>query len=113
MPTHPAAALDLPAMQCRRPRPSPTCAQISCALGVREWMTVTVASSRCNSSAAGMPTMLDRPTTAARLPASCTPDRLSSSRQPLGVHDTNSGSRPRMASAPMLSGWKPSTSCPG
>lgn len=80
---------------------------------MREWMTVTVASSRCSSMAAGMPTMLERPTTAARLPDICTPDRLSSSRQPLGVQDTKSGSRPRMARAPMFWGWKPSTSWVG
>ena len=85
-------------------------AQMRWASGVREWMTVTVASSRCSSSAAGMPTMLLRPTTAAFLPARVTPLRFRSSRQPLGVQGTNRGSRPRIAKRPMFRGWKPSTS---
>mmetsp|Transcript_24673 Transcript_24673/g.62656 ORF Transcript_24673/g.62656 Transcript_24673/m.62656 type:complete len:234 (-) Transcript_24673:241-942(-) len=85
-------------------------AAICCALGVRECTMVTVASRFCSSSAAGRPTMLERPTTTARLPAMGTPDRSSSSMQPFGVQGTNSGLRPRMASAPMFCGWKPSTS---
>lgn len=61
-------------------------------------------------SAAGMPTMLLRPTTTAFFPASATPLRSSSTTHPLGVHGMNSGSWPFMLSLPMFSGWKPSTS---
>ena len=43
--------------------------QMAAPSGVREWTTVTVASRRCSSCAAGVPTMLLRPTTTARLPA--------------------------------------------
>lgn len=57
-------------------------AQISAALGVLEWTMVTVASLFWSSSAAGRPTMLERPTTTARLPAMGTPLRSSSSMQP-------------------------------
>ena len=66
--------------------------------------TVTVASRRMSSSVAGMPTMLERPITTALLPAISTPERSMSSMQPLGVHATYMGSRPRCARKPMLSG---------
>mmetsp|Transcript_38289 Transcript_38289/g.120884 ORF Transcript_38289/g.120884 Transcript_38289/m.120884 type:complete len:208 (+) Transcript_38289:104-727(+) len=78
--------------------------------GVRLCTTVTVASRRCRSMAAGMPTMLERPTTTARLPEISTPERSRSSMEPLGVQGMNLGLRPRMLSSPMLKGWKPSTS---
>mmetsp|Transcript_15182 Transcript_15182/g.45779 ORF Transcript_15182/g.45779 Transcript_15182/m.45779 type:complete len:373 (+) Transcript_15182:227-1345(+) len=84
--------------------------QISAPLGVLECTTVTVASWPCSRRAAGVPTMLDRPTTTARLPDSSTPALFKSSMHPLGVHATKAGSRPRMARRPMLSGPKPSTS---
>lgn len=91
MPTSITAApslIQLPLTISGRPHAAITtsaCRQMSAALGVREWMTVTVASSLISSSAAGMPTMLERPTTTAFLPASGTPLRLSSSMQPYAV----------------------------
>ena len=54
--------------------------------------------------------MLDRPTTTAFFPLRSTPDRSSSTMQPLGVQGMKSGSWPFMLSLPMLRGWKPSTS---
>mmetsp|Transcript_39001 Transcript_39001/g.54183 ORF Transcript_39001/g.54183 Transcript_39001/m.54183 type:complete len:255 (+) Transcript_39001:295-1059(+) len=79
-------------------------------LVVLECTMVTVASRFSSSMAAGIPTMLDRPTTTACLPAICTPVRSSSSMQPLGVQGTNRGSRPFIESCPMFRGWNPSTS---
>ena len=58
------------------------CEQISWPFGVRECTTVTVASRRCNSMAAGVPTILLLPTTHADLPLIETPERSSSSMQP-------------------------------
>lgn len=55
---------------------------------------VTVASRLFSSMAAGMPTMLERPTTTARLPLIGTLQRSSSSMQPSGVQGVNRGSRP-------------------
>mmetsp|Transcript_786 Transcript_786/g.2014 ORF Transcript_786/g.2014 Transcript_786/m.2014 type:complete len:213 (+) Transcript_786:1625-2263(+) len=78
--------------------------------GVRECTTVTVALRSCKSMAAGVPTMLLRPTTTARLPEIATPVRSSSSMHPFGVQHTKLGVRPRIASFPMFSGWNPSTS---
>mmetsp|Transcript_45473 Transcript_45473/g.117829 ORF Transcript_45473/g.117829 Transcript_45473/m.117829 type:complete len:208 (-) Transcript_45473:244-867(-) len=82
----------------------------SAMFGVRECAMVTVASRSLSSMAAGRPTMLERPTTTARLPLIGMPQRSSSTMQPAGVQGTNSGVRPFMHSLPMLSGWKPSTS---
>ena len=61
-------------------------------------------------SAAGIPTMLDRPTTTAFFPRNYTPLRSSNTTQPFGVHGMNSGSWPFIESFPMFSGWNPSTS---
>mmetsp|Transcript_9467 Transcript_9467/g.19603 ORF Transcript_9467/g.19603 Transcript_9467/m.19603 type:complete len:271 (-) Transcript_9467:80-892(-) len=79
-------------------------------LTVRECTMETVASRFRSSMAAGMPTMLERPSTTACFPFIDTPLRSSSSMHPLGVQGTKSGSRPFMLRAPMLRGWKPSTS---
>mmetsp|Transcript_26341 Transcript_26341/g.42225 ORF Transcript_26341/g.42225 Transcript_26341/m.42225 type:complete len:280 (-) Transcript_26341:354-1193(-) len=84
--------------------------QIPSGSAVRLCTTVTVQSFFMSMSAAGMPTMLLRPTTTAFFPASATPLRSSSTTHPLGVHGMNSGSWPFMLSLPMFSGWKPSTS---
>ena len=56
--------------------------QSSCALGVLECRTVTVASLLVRSIATGMPTILLRPTTTAFLPEISTPDRSRSSMTP-------------------------------
>ena len=78
---------------------------------VREWQTVTVASIFCRSAATGMPTMFDRPTTTAALPRHSTPDRVSSSAHPAGVHATADGSSPpRRHRLPTFSAAKPSAS---
>ena len=61
---------------------------------VAEWQIVTVASLLLSSIAAGIPTMLDRPTTTALLPLIGIPQRSSSSMQPRGVQGTKRGSRP-------------------
>mmetsp|Transcript_979 Transcript_979/g.1545 ORF Transcript_979/g.1545 Transcript_979/m.1545 type:complete len:204 (+) Transcript_979:926-1537(+) len=71
---------------------------------------VTVASLWLSSKATGMPTILERPTTTARLPAMATPHLSSSSIQPKGVQGTKRGCRPFMVSWPTFSGWNPSTS---
>ena len=55
---------------------------------------VTVASRLFSSIAAGMPTMLDRPTTTARFPATSIPTRSRSCMQPSGVHGVNDGLLP-------------------
>mmetsp|Transcript_38594 Transcript_38594/g.46686 ORF Transcript_38594/g.46686 Transcript_38594/m.46686 type:complete len:260 (+) Transcript_38594:83-862(+) len=78
--------------------------------GVREWTMVVVASALFRSMAAGIPTILLRPTTTAFFPEISTPERLRSSMQPLGVQGTKSGSRPFMQRRPIFRGWKPSTS---
>ena len=59
---------------------------------VRECTTVTVQSFFMSISAAGMPTMLDRPTTTAFAPLSSTPERSRSTTHPLGVHGMKRGS---------------------
>ena len=71
---------------------------------------VTVALARTSSSATGMPTILERPSTTALTPFRSGSTASISSMQPAGVQGTNSGSRPFCASRPMLIGWKPSTS---
>ena len=84
--------------------------QMSAGSLVRECTTVTVQSFFMSISAAGMPTMLDRPTTTAFFPLRSTPERSSRTMQPLGVQGMKRGSWPFMLSLPMLRGWKPSTS---
>ena len=59
---------------------------ISSEFGVLLCTIVTVASRRCNSNAAGVPTTFERPTTTASLPAMGTPVRSRSSMPPRGVH---------------------------
>ena len=59
-------------------------AQISAPLGVRECTTVTVASRFWRSMDAGRPTMLERPTTTARLPDMGILYLVSISMQPWG-----------------------------
>mmetsp|Transcript_5871 Transcript_5871/g.16568 ORF Transcript_5871/g.16568 Transcript_5871/m.16568 type:complete len:239 (-) Transcript_5871:585-1301(-) len=61
---------------------------------VLEWTTVTVASLAWSKAATGMPTMFERPTTTALLPAMTTLDRSSNSKHPTGVHATALGSSP-------------------
>ena len=77
---------------------------------VREWQMVVVALAFTNSSAAGIPTMFDRPTTTAFAPSICAPAFSSRIMHPAGVQGTKSGSRPFCARRPMFTGWKPSTS---
>ena len=79
--------------------------------GVREWQTVTVASSRVRRTAAGLPTTFDRPTTTALRPRSSIPDRFSSSTAAWAVVGTKPGWP--WSSRPALSGWIPSTSLAG
>mmetsp|Transcript_3350 Transcript_3350/g.8286 ORF Transcript_3350/g.8286 Transcript_3350/m.8286 type:complete len:244 (+) Transcript_3350:1800-2531(+) len=64
----------------------------------------------CSRMAAGVPTMLLLPTTTAFLPSMGMLHRSKSSMLPFGVHGTKDGFLPLMASLPMFSGWKPSTS---
>ena len=84
-------------------------------LGSPVWQTVTVASPPCpfwsSSSAIGLPTICDRPSTTACAPRVSIPASISSSRIPSGVHGTNRGIP--IASRPTLTGWKPSTSLSG
>ena len=68
---------------------------------VLECATVTVQLSPINSAAIGLPTMLERPTTSARAPASDPSVSLSSIRQPNGVHGIIASSAP-VASLPTL-----------
>lgn len=58
------------------------CWQTSFGFGVRECTTVTVASRCCNNNDTGIPTMLLRPITTARLPEIVMLWRSSNSRQP-------------------------------
>uniref|UniRef100_A0A6B0U3R5 Putative secreted protein n=1 Tax=Ixodes ricinus TaxID=34613 RepID=A0A6B0U3R5_IXORI len=55
---------------------------------VLEWQVVTVAWLHSSRADIGEPTILLRPSTTARDPAMVTPERLMSSRQPLGVQGT-------------------------
>jgi hypothetical protein len=59
----------------------------------------------------GFPTMLERPTTSARLPLGSHPASRSSRMIPAGVHGRGPG-RP-IESAPTFQGWKPSASFRG
>ena len=72
---------------------------------------VTVQCSVSSSAAIGLPTMLERPSTRARLPFSSPSVSFSISRQPKGVHGTGASSP--VHSRPTLVVWKPSTSLPG
>jgi hypothetical protein len=83
---------------------------------LREWAIVTVQSAASSKAASGLPTMLERPTTTARLPRSSPSVSRSRIMQPLGVHGSrrSSGIPPEAEnSRPTLSGWKPSTSLAG
>lgn len=73
---------------------------------VTRYISVTTWSKR----AAGIPTMLLLPITTAFFPLISTLYRCNNSIHPFGVHGTNNGSLPRIASRPMFSGWNPSTS---
>ena len=59
---------------------------------VCEWQTVTVAFFCISSSAAGLPTMFERPTTTACLPSRSTPAASIMRRQPAGVQGAKQGS---------------------
>ena len=81
---------------------------------MREWQTVTVAFSffESSSSAAGLPTISERPTITACRPAVSAPERFSSSTMPAGVHAATAfGSS--CTSRPTLTDEKPSTSFSG
>ena len=78
---------------------------------MREWHTVTVAFSRNSKSAMGLPTMLLRPSTTARRPATGTLAARSMARQPAGVQGTKHGWPSSMR--PAFTGVKPSTSLCG
>ncbi len=82
---------------------------------VREWAIVTVASRWSSNCAIGLPTMFERPSTTACLPASEGPITLSiSSAEPMGVHGTSALAVAPPASSPTtLTGWNPSTSLAG
>ena len=75
---------------------------------VREWQTVTVAFRSNSMSATGLPTVLLRPTTTARLPSISTPVESISSIIPLGVQALLHSSF--STSLPTFSAEKPSTS---
>ena len=72
---------------------------------------VTVAFSASSSCASGLPTMLERPTTTAFIPASEACTVFARRMQPSGVQGTSDG-RP-VDSRPAFIGWKPSTSLAG
>ena len=59
---------------------------------MREWQIVTVAFARRRRSATGLPTIVLRPITTARLPSSATSYSASSAMIPSGVAETNVGS---------------------
>eukprot|EP00042_Codosiga_hollandica_P053831 m.715134 g.715134 ORF g.715134 m.715134 type:complete len:306 (-) comp58785_c0_seq3:1568-2485(-) len=81
---------------------------------VCECATETVASRRSSNCAIGRPTMFDRPTTTACLPAICTPVRSMRCRQPSGVAGTSPGlPEPFLASSPALNECTPSVSLLG
>mmetsp|Transcript_32839 Transcript_32839/g.60095 ORF Transcript_32839/g.60095 Transcript_32839/m.60095 type:complete len:226 (-) Transcript_32839:484-1161(-) len=92
---------------------------------VRLCTIVTVASRRMSSMATGRPTMLERPSTTAFLPAISTPLRSSSSMHPWGVQATWKSRSSNiqlmrvpawvlpMSSLAALSGCRPSTSFSG
>src|SRR3989304_4418210 len=61
---------------------------------VFEWQIVTVAFSLTSRSAAGMPTMFERPTTTALAPSSLAPAFLRRTMHPAGVHGENKRQRP-------------------
>lgn len=61
---------------------------------VLEWHTVTVAWFHFNNSAAGVPTILLRPSTTASAPAIFTPERFANSITPFGVHGKNEDKSP-------------------
>src|SRR4030065_368892 len=71
---------------------------------VFEWQIVTVAFSLTSRSAAGMPTMFERPTTTALAPSSLAPAFLRRTMHPAGVQGTNNGSPPLLGPPTQLGG---------